>query len=257
MEAQEIILSLGATPATFAIINGRVHAGLSDCEIKNLASMGNDAIKLSNYDIPAALALEKTGSTTVSGTISCASKLGITTMATGGIGGVHRGFPKYWDVSHDLQTLAKTKMIVVCAGAKVILDLPATLEYLETLGVLVAGWKTNILPAFYHDDSGLKLNYQINEFSKIKKIFNHLQNSSLLITNPPPREHQINKKALNNMLEDALVQAKENRISGKQLTPFLLAKLNKLSDGKTLVANRELIKNNAILAAMIAKEISL
>jgi len=245
----------GAVPATVAILDGRISVGLDAEDLERLAAE-KEVAKVSRADLPAVLAGGGAGSTTVAATMICADLAGIRVFATGGIGGVHRGAEQSFDVSADLQELSRTPVAVVCAGAKAILDLPKTLEVLETLGVPVIGYGTDDLPAFYSRTCGLKVPLRCDGAAEVAGIMAakwHLGlGGGLVIANPIPAEHEIPAAAIAGHIETALAEAAAEGIAGKAVTPFLLARLEQLSGGASLDANVALVLNNARLAAAIA-----
>lgn len=245
----------GAVPATIAFIKGECIVGLDDQQIEELAQNKN-VIKVSRRDIPVVTALKLDGGTTVAATMIIAEKVGIKVFATGGIGGVHRGATETMDISADLEELSRTNVAVVCAGAKAILDLPLTLEYLETKGVPVLGYKTKSLPAFYTKDSPYKVDYCIENPEDFANIMHHKWNlkinGGILITNPVPSEYSLDFNQVEKYIQEALKQASDNNIKGKETTPFLLAKITELSRGESLKTNIALVVNNARLGAKIA-----
>jgi pseudouridylate synthase len=243
----------GAVPATIAVFNGDFCVGLNDSQIERLA---NDKTirKISRRDLPIAVAQKLDCATTVATTMFIAHRAGIKVFATGGIGGVHRG--NLPDISADLPELANTPMIIVCAGAKIVLDLPATREWLETNGVCILGFQCNELPAFYSTTSGLTVDERIesaSEVAQIAKARDQLQMpNAILVTAPVPKEFAISREFLENILQSALTEAESKNIRGKDVTPFLLSKMSEASDGKTLAANIALLEHNAQIAAQIA-----
>ncbi len=247
----------GAVPATIAVINGEIVIGLSEDEIEYIGK-ADGVLKLSTREIPFCVAMKKDGATTVSATSYLAELAGISVFATGGIGGVHRGASETFDISRDLDELSGTDVIVVSAGAKSILDLSKTLEYLETKGVLVVGFETEEFPAFYTRKSGLfvpKVN-SAEEVAKIYGVKNSLGiDSAILVANPIPEKFEIPKEVVDKWINEAIKEANEKGIKGKALTPFLLARIVEISKGKALDANIELVKNNARVAARIAKSL--
>lgn len=259
LKVEEIVRSNGAIPATIAIIDGKFKVGLSEVEIEYLSKSGEKIVKASRRDVPYLISQKVDGATTVASTMIGAHMAGIKIFATGGIGGVHRGAQKTFDISADLQELAQTNVAVVCAGVKSILDLGLTLEYLETHGVPVLGYKTKELPAFYTQKSGFEVNYQ---FNTAKEIANFLKakwgmnlKGGVVISNPIPTKFQLDYKSINKIINEAILESKEKRIIGKEITPFLLTKVKELTDGKSLEANIQLVYNNAKLAAQIATQI--
>ena len=252
---EETVRANDAIPATIAIIKGRIKVGLTRDEIDFLAT--NDEVqKVSRRDLAVAVAQKTSGSTTVASTMIIASLAKIAVFATGGIGGVHRGAENTLDVSADLEELSKTNVCVVCAGAKAILDIGLTLEYLETKGVPVIGYKTSDLPAFYSTKSGFKVDYRIDSAVDIAQILKTKWDLSIdggvLVTIPIPQEFELTLDIMNNAINEAITQADSENIIGKDITPYLLSKVNELTHGESLEANMKLIKNNAALAAKIA-----
>lgn len=256
---EDIVRDNGAVPATIAIIDGKIKIGINKKELEFLAT-SKDILKASRRDIPPVISKGLSAATTVSATMICASLAGIKIFVTGGIGGVHRGAEHTFDISADLQELAKTNVAVICSGAKAILDLPLTLEYLETQGVPVLGFKTNELPAFYTRNSGLKVDYMINDEVEAAKIIKAKWDiglkGGLIIANPIPEEYSMNREYIEKAIYEALEEADANNIKGKKLTPFLLEKIKDITSGDSLKANIELVKNNAIVGAKIAVELN-
>ena len=252
------VRSHGATPATIAVLNGTLHIGLEQCELEALAKTQGVA-KLSRADLAACMATGGTGATTVAATMIAAHLAGISVFATGGIGGVHQGAELSFDVSADLQELAQTPVTVVAAGAKAILDIPKTLEVLETLGVPVIGYGQPEFPAFWSRNSGLAAPLQMNTAGEIAKA--HMMRAALglpggqLVGNPVPTEAEISRDALAPIIEQAQGEAQAQGISGKAVTPFLLARIFELTEGRSLATNIALVLNNARLAAQIAGEL--
>jgi pseudouridine-5'-phosphate glycosidase len=250
----------GATPATIAVIEGRIRVGLTDAELDRLANppAGVTNVKISRRDFALAVMKKTSGGTTVAGTLFAAQQAGIRVFATGGIGGVHRE-PKY-DISADLQALASTPVIVVCAGAKSILDLPSTLEYLETMSVPVVGYQTDDFPAFFVRESGLKVPVRLDSTDEIATFatahWNLGLQSAVLVVQPVPGETAMQRSEFDPLLVQALDEAREKLISGPAMTPFLLERISALSNGRTLRANLSLLVNNASLAAQIARSLS-
>ena len=255
---EDLIRKEGCTPATIAIINGDIHIGLTKEEIEYIANGKNDVVKVSKRDLPIITSRGLNGATTVSATMYIASLVGIKAFSTGGIGGVHRDQLSARDISNDLEELSETNVCVVCAGVKSILDISNTLEYLETKGVPVLGYKTLEMPAFYTRESGVSLEYSFENPSEIKEIFNHKINlgidGGILVVNPIPEEYSYDKEKIDKAIEKALSLAKQNNITGKRITPFLLKTIVDETNGLSLDANIELVKNNCILASKIAKE---
>lgn len=254
-EVEEIIRKNGAVPATIAILNGKIKIGISEEELEFLAQ-SKDIEKASRRDLPYLVANKKNGATTVAATMICAQLAGIEVFATGGIGGVHRGAETTMDISADLQELAQTNVAVVCAGAKSILDIGLTLEYLETNGVPVVGYKTDLLPAFYTRTSPFNVNYRIDSAEEVAEMIRTKWelglNGGVVVANPIPTEDALEEDFITRTIETALQEAKENNISGKKVTPFLLAKVKELTEGKSLIANIALVKHNAEVGAKIA-----
>ena len=250
---EKIVRSEGATPATIAVMDGMIHVGLSEAELTRLADM-DQTRKVSRRDFPLVLGNRMNGGTTVAGTMIAASQARIRVFATGGIGGVHRG--SNWDVSADLPELGQTPMVVVCAGAKAILDLPATLEYLETQGVLVIGYQTDEFPAFYSRSSGIKLDTRLNSPAEIAEAARVQWDmglpGALLVVQPVPEEFEIRADVVEGYVNEAVALAHQAGIHGPATTPFLLEKVKELSGGTTLRTNIALLENNARLAAKIA-----
>ena len=252
---EETVLLNKAVPATIAIINGKLKVGLTNDEIEYLAT-NEEVKKVSRRDLPITVAQKLSGSTTVASTMIIASLAKIAIFATGGIGGVHRGAENTMDISADLEELANTNVCVVCAGAKAILDLGLTLEYLETKGVPVIGYKTSELPAFYSSESGFDVDYKIDSAQEIAEIlktkWDLSLNGGVLVTNPIPVAFELETGVMNDAINQAIIEADNNKISGKKITPYLLSKVNEITQGKSLEANIKLIQNNADLAAKIA-----
>lgn len=255
-KCEEIIRENGAIPATIAIINGRIKVGLTDEDLNLLATSKNVA-KVSRRDLAKVVSTKQIGATTVASTMICANMAGIKFFVTGGIGGVHRGYEETLDVSADLDELGRTNVNVICAGAKSILDLPRTLEYLETKGVPVVGYQTDYLPQFFTRESEYKLNLRLDtptEIAEMIKTKDELELSGgVLITNPIPEEASMDKKYIDGLIDKAINEANEKHIIGKDVTPFLLAKIVEESGGKSLEANISLVYNNAKVGAQIAK----
>ncbi len=257
-DMEAAVRSEGATPATVGLIDGVVRVGLTDEELVRLAQAPSP-LKVSRRDFATAIVKKAYGGTTVAGTIFAASQVGIKVFATGGIGGVHK--ENQFDVSTDLTALAETPMIVVCAGAKAILDLPNTLEALETTGVPVVGYKTDEFPAFYSRESGLKVSVRLDSPQEIAAFANaHWSlgfRSAVLVTNPVPQAEAIPKREMDPIIEIASREAQNMKIHGQSLTPFLLQRISELTNGKSLQTNLALLLNNARLASQIAKEMAI
>ncbi|MBR1807772.1 MAG: pseudouridine-5'-phosphate glycosidase [Paludibacteraceae bacterium] len=260
LQVEQTIRDNGAVPATIAIINGKLKAGCTKDEIEYLGKKGQAVTKASRRDLPVLIARKADGATTVTTTMIIANMAGIRVFATGGIGGVHRGATTTMDISADLEELAQTQVMVICAGAKSILDLPLTLEYLETKGVPVIGYGTDELPAFYTRHSGLNVDYRADSPQQLADIFRaKIQlglKGGMLVTNPIPEQFSMPADIINNAIEKALQEAQQLGIHGKQTTPFLLAKVKELTGGDSLEANIQLVLNNARLAAKTAYELA-
>ena len=246
----------GVEPATVAIIHGKLCAGLTDEELEYLAKAGPKVAKASRRDLPILAARGADGATTVAATMIVAAMAGIRVFATGGIGGVHRGAEVTMDISADLEELARTPVAVVCAGAKSILDLGLTLEYLETKGVPVLGYRTETLPAFYTDESDFKVDYRMDSPEEIAAAVTAQRDmgypGGMLITNPIPHQYAMPKDVIDAAINQALAEAKEQGVKGKATTPFLLARVGELTGGESLKSNIKLVLNNVALGAQIA-----
>ena len=253
---EQTIRDNGAVPATIAVIGGRLKAGLSHEEIEYLGKAGRKVAKASRRDLPALVARKADGATTVATTMIIAHMAGIQVFATGGIGGVHRGAETTMDISADLEELAQTPVMVVCAGAKSILDLGLTLEYLETKGVPVLGYGTEELPAFYTRASGFAVDYRVDSPEELAAIYKAQRDmdykGGMLVTNPIPEAYAMDKAVIDAAIENALEEAALLGIHGKETTPFLLAKIVELTGGDSLESNIKLVLNNAALAARTA-----
>ena len=252
---EDTVRANNAIPATIAIIKGRLKVGLTKKEIEFLAT--NDEVrKISRRDLAITVSQKLSGSTTVASTMIIAHLAKIAVFATGGIGGVHRGAEKTLDISADLEELSRTNVCVVCAGAKSILDIGLTLEYLETKGVPIIGYKTSDLPAFYSSKSGFNVDYRVDsafDISEILKTKWSLSiNGGVLITNPIPKTFELELTMMNEAINKAIIEAEKEKIIGKEITPYLLSKVNEITQGKSLNANIKLIQNNAVLASKIA-----
>jgi len=256
LEMESEIRIQGAIPATIAVLDGKIRIGLGKEDLERL-SQAREMHKLSVGDLSTAVAKRWSGGTTVAGSIFAAARVGIRIFATGGIGGVHRG--EDYDISADMSQLAKIPIIVVCAGAKAILDLPATLEYLETNSVPIVGYQTDEFPAFFSRSSGLKINISAESAPEIAEIAKaHWKlglNSSVLVVNPPPQDYSMNFEQVEEVVDTALADAGRLGIKGKQVTPYLLKRVSELTSGASLKVNLELLRSNASLAAQIAKEL--
>ncbi len=259
LKVEQVIRDNGAVPATIAIIGGRLKAGLSKDEIEHLGKTGYDVPKVSRRDLPIIVAKGMDGATTVATTMIIASLAGIKIFATGGIGGVHRGAETTMDISADLEELAMTPVMVVCAGAKSILDLGLTLEYLETKGVPVIGYGTKELPAFYTRKSGFGVDYELDTPLELATAFHVKQKVGLkggmLVANPIPEEYSMDPDVINNAIGEAIAESRKQGIHGKDTTPFLLAKVKEITGGDSLDSNIQLVFNNAALAAKTAVEL--
>ena len=257
LKVEEIVRENGAIPATIAILNGKLKVGLSKEEVDYLGKKGLEVTKASRRDIPAILASETDGATTVASTMIIAALAGIKVFATGGIGGVHRGAETTMDISADLEELAMTDVAVVCAGAKSILDIGLTLEFLETKGVPVLGYQTKELPAFYTRKSGFKVDYQMDTPEQIAKTLKAKWDVNLkggvVIANPIPEEFAMDFDTITTAINNAVAEAEEKGIKGKDSTPFLLAQVKDITKGKSLESNIQLVFNNVKLASKIAK----
>ena len=256
MNVEKIVRENGAVPATIAIIGGKLKVGLSAEEIEYLGKKGYDVTKASRRDLPVLVARGEDGATTVATTMIIAAMAGIKVFATGGIGGVHRGAEVTMDISADLEELARTPVLVVCAGAKSILDLGLTLEYLETKGVPVIGYGTDELPAFYTRKSGFGVDYRLDTPEEVAAAFRAKLEMGLvggmLVTNPIPEQYSMDPAVINKAIDEAVAEANAKGIRGKQTTPFLLAKIKDITGGDSLASNIKLVYNNAALAAQVA-----
>lgn len=260
LTVEKTVRENGAVPATIAIIKGVPTVGLSEEEIEHLGKEGTKAVKVSRRDIPVVIAKKLDGATTVASTMIFAETAGIKVFATGGIGGVHRGATETMDISADLEELHQTNVTVVCAGAKSILDLGLTLEYLETKGVPVLGYKTDELPAFFTRKSGFKVDYRMDspeEIAAAVKAKDALGLSGgMLVANPVPEEYSMDPDKIEAVISEAVEEAKALGITGKKVTPFLLEKIRNVTGGDSLFTNVKLVLNNAALAAKIAVELT-
>ncbi|NCB70325.1 MAG: pseudouridine-5'-phosphate glycosidase [Clostridia bacterium] len=259
LNVEQIIRDNGAIPATIAIMDGKLKVGLSKDEIESLGK-SSDAIKCSRRDIPFILAKKLDGATTVASTMLIASMAGIKVFATGGIGGVHRGAQETFDISADLQELAHTDVAVVCAGAKSILDIGLTLEYLETQGVPVVGFGTDELPAFYTSKSGFGVDYRVDTPEELAEALKTKWDlgieGGVVVANPIPPEYEMDPAVIDSAISEAVKEADLKGIKGKESTPFLLAKVKEITGGSSLDSNIQLVYNNAVLGAKIAVELS-
>lgn len=260
LRVEEIVRENGAIPATIAIIGGKLTVGISKEEIDYLGKKGLNVTKASRRDIPILVSRNEDGATTVAATMIIASMAGVKIFATGGIGGVHRGAEVTMDISADLEELSNTNVAVICAGAKSILDLGLTMEYLETKGVPVIGYKTDDLPAFYTRESDFKVNYRMESPDEIARALKSKEDlnmkGSVVIANPIPVEYAMDSSYISKAIEDATVEAEKLGIKGKDTTPYLLDKIQQITEGKSLEANIQLVYNNVKLGAQIASELS-
>ena len=259
VEIEDLLRERDVVPATIAIIDGKIKIGLSKEEIEFLGQ-SKEVFKVSRRDLPVVLAREKHGATTVAATMISAEMAGVEVFVTGGVGGVHRGADKTFDISADLEELKRTNVAVVSAGVKSILDIGLTLEKLETFGVPVLAYKTEEFPAFYSRESGYKADYKIKSAADGAKIIKAKWESGLdgglMIAVPVPKNDEIKSDIINRKIKQALKEADEKKITGKELTPFLLDRIKEITDGKSLDTNISLVKNNAVTGAKIAKELS-
>ena len=259
LRVEETIRAHGAVPATIAVIGGRLKAGLEKDEIEYLAKKGQAVTKASRRDLPVLCARGQDGATTVAATMIVAALAGIEVFATGGIGGVHRGAETTMDISADLEELARTPVLVVCAGAKSILDLGLTLEYLETKGVAVCGYQTDELPAFYTRTSGFGVDFRADTPAELAAAFAAQRAlgypGGMLCTNPIPEAYSMEPAVINAAIDQAVAESVEQGIKGKKVTPFLLARVKELTGGDSLESNIQLVLNNAALAADTAAEL--
>ncbi len=260
LNVEKIVRENGAVPATIAIIKGKITVGLSKEEIEYLGKEGLAVTKASRRDLPVLCALGANGATTVATTMIGAALAGVKVFATGGIGGVHRGAETTMDISADLEEFAMTPVLVVCAGCKSILDIGLTLEYLETKGVPVIGYKTSELPAFYTTHSGFKVDYKLDDAATVAKAWAAKlemgMQGGMVVANPIPEEYAMDLDYINSNIEAAVEECNRLGIKGKETTPFLLDKIQKLTAGKSLAANIQLVYNNAKVATQIACELS-
>jgi pseudouridine-5'-phosphate glycosidase len=254
---EQIVRDNGAVPATIGIIEGRIKVGLTEEELEFMGKEKN-IIKASRRDLPVIVSKGLNGATTVASTMICANMAGIRVFVTGGIGGVHRGAQETFDISADLMELASTNVAVICAGAKSILDIGLTLEYLETHGVPVLGYQTEDFPAFYTRTSGYKVDYKMDSplevASALKSKWDMDLKGGVVIGNPIPEEYAMDKKIITDAIEDAVKEAAETGIKGKESTPFLLGKIKEITKGTSLDSNIQLVYNNAVVGTKIAVE---
>lgn len=254
---EQCVRDAGATPATIAVMGGKLKVGLEQAELEQLAELGQKAVKCSRRDLPIVLENGRTGATTVAATMMIAEMAGIEVFATGGIGGVHRGAGASMDISADLQELSRTRVAVVCAGPKSILDIGLTLEYLETHGVPVIGFQTDEVPAFYTRSSGFSVDYRLDSPAQIAGVIRIDRNlpkaGGMVIANPVPERYALERQAVDGHIAQALAEAGEQGISGKLITPFLLQRLEQLTAGRSLATNIKLVMNNVRLGSEIAR----
>lgn len=260
LNVEKVVRDSGAVPATIAIIQGKLKVGISKDEIDYIGKKGLKVIKASRRDLPVLCARKEDGATTVAATMILAHMAGISVFATGGVGGVHRGAETTMDISADLEELSETPVMVVCAGAKSILDLGLTMEYLETKGVAVFGYQTDELPAFYTRKSGFKVDYRMDTPEELAQVF-HVKDQlgmrgGMLVTNPIPEAYAMDHDYISKSIEEAVEEANRLGIKGKETTPFLLDKIQKITGGTSLEANIQLVYNNARLASAIAADLS-
>jgi pseudouridine-5'-phosphate glycosidase len=257
---EEAVKEVGAVPASIAVLEGLVHIGLDAEHLEFLAKEGPAIPKLSTRDLPYALSQRRHGATTVAATMALAHRAGIEVFATGGIGGVHRGGADSFDISADLLELSRTPMAVVCAGAKAILDLPATIEVLETNGVSILGYQTEAFPSFYARDSGLRVDWRMDSPEEVAQLLRSKREMELpaavLVANPVPEAEALDAQWVEERIQEALKDANQQGVFGKSVTPFLLARMAELTEGRSLTANRALAESNARLAGQIAVALS-
>jgi pseudouridine-5'-phosphate glycosidase len=258
-QVEQVIIDQGAVPATIAVLGGKLKVGLNDQDLEYLGKAGHNVAKVSRKDLGVVLAQKIDGATTVSATMIIANLAGIEIFATGGVGGVHRGAETSFDISADLEELSRTPVLVVCAGAKAILDLPLTMEYLETKGVPVYGYQTDELPAFYTSKSGIKLDFNLADPEAVAKAYQTSRKIGLtngaILTVPVPEKYSMAPEVINPAIEKALEELRAQNIQGSEVTPFLLAKVKELTGGDSLEANIALVLNNAKVAAQVAKQL--
>ena len=256
LQVEQIVRDGGAVPATVAILGGRLKAGLTNDEIRYLGEQGQAVSKTSRRDIPFVVSRGEDGATTVAASMIIAAMAGIRVFATGGIGGVHRGVTETMDISADLDELARTDVAVVCAGVKSVLDIARTLEYLETKGVPVVGYRTDTVPAFYTPSSSFAVDYRVETAAEIAAAMDAKRemrlSGGMVVTNPIPAGHALEDDEINVVIDEAIEEMGRLGISGKDTTPFLLSKIAERTAGRSLAANIELVMNNARLAAEIA-----
>ena len=256
---EEAAREMGAVPATIAVIDGRFRVGLQGHEIERLGELTGGVVKASRRDLALVAARKGSAGTTVAATMFIAGLAGLEVFATGGIGGVHRGAEETFDISADLVELARTRVAVVCAGAKSILDIEKTLEYLETQGVAIVGYRCDEFPAFYARSSGFRLEHRcdgLHDLARMIRLQRDVGPGGLLIANPIPQDHALEQAAIEERIAEAVAQAKAQGVAKKEATPFLLQRVVELTEGKSLEANIALIRNNAMLAAQAAAELA-
>ena len=256
---EEAAREMGAVPATIAVIDGRFRVGLNGQEIERLGELTGAVVKASRRDLALVAARKGSAGTTVAATMFIASLAGLEVFATGGIGGVHRGAEETFDISADLVELARTRVAVVCAGAKSILDIAKTLEFLETQGVAIVGYRCDEFPAFYARSSGFKLEHRcdgLHDLARMIRLQRDIGPGGLLIANPIPENHALEQAAIEERIAEAVADAKAQGVGKKEATPFLLERVVELTEGKSLEANIALIRNNAMLAAQAAAELA-
>ena len=259
LKLEEIIRAQGATPATIAVLDGRFVVGLDRAALERLAKLSGGVVKASRRDLAAVLARKGTAGTTVAATMYIAALAGIEIFATGGIGGVHRGAEETFDISADLVEFSRSKVAVVCAGAKSILDIPKTLEYLESHGVPVIGWRCDEFPAFYARSSGVKLDHRcegLHDLARMIRLQREIGPGGLLIANPIPEAYALDASQIETRIEEAVREAKAQGVKQKDVTPFLLRRLVEMTGGRSLEANMALVEANAALAAQVAGELA-
>jgi pseudouridylate synthase len=259
LSVEKAAREMGAVPATIAVIDGRFRVGLSGQEIERLGELSGGVVKASRRDLAPVAARKGSAGTTVAATTFIASLAGLEIFATGGIGGVHRGAEETFDISADLVELARTRVAVVCAGAKSILDIEKTLEYLETQGVAIVGYRCDEFPAFYARSSGFRLEHRcdgLHDLARMIRLQREVGPGGLLIANPIPEDHALEEAAIEQRIAEAVAEAKTQGVGKKEATPFLLKRVVELTEGKSLEANIALIRNNAMLAAQAAGELT-
>jgi pseudouridylate synthase len=256
---ENAVRSRGATPATIAVIDGRFKVGLERAELERLSRLSGGVVKASRRDLAAVVARHGAAGTTVAATMYIAELAGIEIFATGGIGGVHRGAEETFDISADLVELGRTKVAVVCAGAKSILDIDKTLEYLESQGVAICGYRCDEFPAFYARSSGVRLDHRcdgLHDLARMVRLQREIGPGGLLIANPIPEDKALDAHAIEARIAEAVAEAKAQGVAKKDVTPFLLGRIVELTEGRSLEANMALVENNAILAAQVAVELT-